>query len=109
MVIALKTDTSDLVPPSVQCAYTGIGPCERICWVPASATLCLQRRYRVRNESACGKTKENRRRRHGTSVPSARFRDSSECVSDQHGNLRSGSRGEAKYVREGLQQRVDRE
>ena len=36
----------------------------------------------MRNESACYKTKENRRRRLATSVPSARCWDSLECVSD---------------------------
>ena len=36
----------------------------------------------MRNESACCKTKENRRRRRATSVPSARCWDSLEYVSD---------------------------
>ena len=36
----------------------------------------------MRNESACCKTKENHRRRRATSIPSARYWDSMECISD---------------------------
>ena len=68
------------VTPPVRCACTDTGPCERNCRVLASATPCLQKWWRVRNESACCKTKENRRRRRATSVPSARCWDSLECI-----------------------------
>ena len=60
---------SDLALLSVRCACTGIGPSGRSC-------------CRVRNESACCETKENRRRRRATSVPYARYRDSSKRISD---------------------------
>ena len=48
--------------------------------MPASATLCLQRLGRVRKESACCRTKENRRRRRATSNPSAKCGGSLVCV-----------------------------
>ena len=49
--------SSGLALPSVQRASTaGVGSCDRGCCLPACVNPCLQRRYRVRNESAFHKT-----------------------------------------------------
>ena len=56
----------------------GVGSCDRSYWLRASVLPCLQRWCCIRSDSTFCKATENRRRGRAISVPSARYRDSTE-------------------------------